>query len=102
MFCLETCLRPEIAKGGNLGERLQRIAAKCSRGRSERAGTETGPGAEAGAGSSSARGESYGSTCSSRWMKSSYGIACQLSAVTAPSAREITETLWAVSASGAW
>jgi hypothetical protein len=29
-FLLKTCLRPEIAKGGNLGERLQRIGAKGS------------------------------------------------------------------------
>jgi hypothetical protein len=41
-FFLKTCSRPEIAKGGNLGERLRRIGAKRSRGRSEQAGTETG------------------------------------------------------------
>jgi hypothetical protein len=38
---LKKCSRPEIAKGGNLGERLQRIGATRSRGRSEREGTET-------------------------------------------------------------
>jgi hypothetical protein len=29
-FLVKTCSRPEIAKGGNLGERLQRIGAKRS------------------------------------------------------------------------
>jgi hypothetical protein len=44
---LKRCLRPEIAKGGNHGERPRRIATKRSRGRSERAcmGTDTETGA---------------------------------------------------------
>jgi hypothetical protein len=32
---LNRCPRPEIAKGGSLGERFQRTGAKRSRGRSE-------------------------------------------------------------------
>ena len=50
-FLLKKRCRPEIAKGGSLGERVQRIGAKRSRGRSERACTGTlpdpDPGAEA-------------------------------------------------------
>jgi hypothetical protein len=44
-FLLKKYSRPEIAKGGSLGERLQRIGAKRFRGRSERA--DTGAEAEA-------------------------------------------------------
>jgi hypothetical protein len=48
MFLFTRCSRPGIAKGGNLGERLERTGAMRSRRRSERAATETGTETDAG------------------------------------------------------